>query len=155
VKAAASRANPRAVLIEAASPITVPDEGAIRGRRVLIVEDGPSLTHGGMPYGAGELAAERFGAAEVVDPRPYAVGSLRETLRAYPQITRVLPAMGYGRDQVRELEATIRLTPCDTVILGTPVDLRRVMTIDRPVARIRYDLMEIGRPTLEDALPPL
>jgi predicted GTPase len=155
VKAAARRANPRAVLIEAASPITVPDEGAIRGRRVLIVEDGPTLTHGGMPYGAGELAAERFGAAEVVDPRPYAVGSLRETLRAYPQITRVLPAMGYGRDQVRELEATIRLTPCDTVILGTPVDLRRVMTIDRPVARIRYDLMEIGRPTLEDALPPL
>jgi predicted GTPase len=155
VKAAARRANPRAVLIEAASPITVPDEGAIRGRRVLIVEDGPTITHGGMPYGAGELAAERFGAAEVVDPRPHAVGSLRETLRAYPQITRVLPAMGYGRDQVRELEATIRLTPCDTVILGTPVDLRRVMTIDRPVARIRYDLMEIGRPTLEDALPPL
>ncbi|HEY7677391.1 MAG TPA: GTPase, partial [Candidatus Methylomirabilis sp.] len=141
VKAAARRANPRAVLIEAASPIAVPDAGAIRGRRVLIVEDGPTLTHGGMPYGAGELAAERFGAAEVVDPRPYAVGSLRETFRAYPQITRVLPAMGYGRDQVRELEATIRATPCDTVILGTPVDLRRVMTIDRPVARIRYDLM--------------
>ncbi|HYB73214.1 MAG TPA: GTPase [Candidatus Sulfotelmatobacter sp.] len=155
VKAAARRANPRAVLIEAASPIAVPDAGAIRGRRVLIVEDGPTLTHGGMPYGAGELAAERFGAAEVVDPRPYAVGSLRDTFRVYPQITRVLPAMGYGQDQVRELEATIRATPCDTVILGTPVDLRRVMTIDRPVARIRYDLMEIGHPTLEDVLPPL
>jgi len=155
VKAAARRANPRAALIEAASPIAVPDAGAIRGRRVLIVEDGPTLTHGGMPYGAGELAAERFGAAEVVDPRPYAVGSLRDTFRVYPQITRVLPAMGYGQDQVRELEATIRATPCDTVILGTPVDLRRVMTIDRPVARIRYDLMEIGHPTLEDVLPPL
>ena len=130
----------------------MPDPAAIRGRRVLIVEDGPSLTHGGMPYGAGELAAERFGAAEIVDPRPYAVGSLRETFRAYPQITRVLPAMGYGPEQVRELEATILATPCDTVILGTPVDLRRIMAIDRPVARVRYDLQEIGRPNLEDVL---
>ena len=133
----------------------MPDPAAIRGCCVLIVEDGPSLTHGGMPYGAGELAAERFGAAEVVDPWPYAVGSLREIFRASPQIIRVLPAMGYGRDQVRELEATIRATPCDTVILGTPVDLRRILAIDRPVARVRYDLMEIGRPRLEDVLPRL
>ena len=155
VKAAARRANPRAALIEAASPIAVPDSAAIRGRRVLVVEDGPTLTHGGMPYGAGELAAERFGAVEIVDPRPYAVGGLRETFRAYPQITRVLPALGYGPEQVRELEATIRATPCDTVILGTPVDLRRIIAIDRPVARVRYDLLEIGRPTLEDVLPAL
>jgi predicted GTPase len=108
-----------------------------------------------MPYGAGELAAERFGAAAMADPRPFAVGSLRETFAAYPHITRVLPAMGYGPDQLRELEATIRATPCDTVILGTPVDLRRILTIDRPVARVRYDLTEIGRPTLEDLLPDL
>jgi len=152
VKAAACRANPRAVLIEAASPITVPDPAAIRGRRVLVVEDGPSITHGGMPYGAGELAAERFGAAEMVDPRPYAVGSLRDIFAAYPHITRVLPAMGYGPDQLRELAATIRAAPCDTVILGTPVDLRRILAMDRPVARVRYDLLEIGRPTLEDVL---
>jgi len=152
VKAAACRANPRAVLIEAASPITVPDPAAIRGRRVLVVEDGPSITHGGMPYGAGELAAERFGAAEMVDPRPYAVGSLRDIFAAYPHITRVLPAMGYGPDQLRELAATIRAVPCDTVILGTPVDLRRILAMDRPVARVRYDLLEIGRPTLEDVL---
>jgi len=152
VKAAACWANPRAVLIEAASPITVPDPAAIRGRRVLVVEDGPSITHGGMPYGAGELAAERFGAAEMVDPRPYAVGSLRDIFAAYPHITRVLPAMGYGPDQLRELAATIRAVPCDTVILGTPVDLRRILAMDRPVARVRYDLIEIGRPTLEDVL---
>ena len=108
-----------------------------------------------MPYGAGELAAERFGAAPIVDPRPYAVGSQRETFAAYPQIGRVLPAMGYGPDQVRELEATIRATPCDAVILGTPVDLRRIMAIQQPVARVRYEILEIGRPTLEDVLPPL
>ncbi len=118
------------------------------------MEDGPALTRGGIPYGAGELAAERFGAAEMVDRRHYAVGSLRETFRQYPQIARVLPAMGCGREQMRELEATIRAVPCDTVILGIPVDLRRVLTIDRPVARARYELMEIGRPRLEDVLLP-
>nr|MBC7244300.1 GTPase [Chloroflexota bacterium] len=144
--------NPRAVVVDAASPIFVDDPQAIRGRRVLVVEDGPTLTHGEMSYGAGVVAARRFGAAEIVDPRPYAVGSIAETYQKYPHTGSVLPAMGYGARQIQELEETINVTPCDMVIVATPIDLRRVVKINRPTQRVRYELQEIGRPTLQDVL---
>jgi len=144
--------NPGAMIVEAASPIEVEDPLAIAGKRVLVVEDGPTLTHGEMPYGAGVVAARRFGAAEVVDPRPYAVGSLAETYRRYPSTGAVLPAMGYGTEQRRELAATINAVPCDLVLIATPIDLGRIITIERPTQRVRYDLQEIGRPNLTDAL---
>ncbi len=146
------RANPDAVIVEAASPIFVEDPAAIRGRRVLVIEDGPTLTHGGMAYGAGVLAAQRFGAAELVDPRPYALGSIRQAFEEYPSIGPLLPAMGYGPSQLRELEQTINATPCDLVLIATPVDLRRVIALSKPAERVRYELQEIGRPTLEDVL---
>ena len=142
--------NPRAVVVEAASPITVEDPKEIRGKKVLVVEDGPTLTHGGMSFGAGTVAAQRFGAAETVDPRPYAVGSIKETYDKYPTIGPLLPAMGYGHQQVKELEETINATPCELVVVATPIDLRRVARIDRPCDRVRYELQEIGQPTLED-----
>ena len=142
--------NPRAVVVEAASPITVEDPKEIRGKKVLVVEDGPTLTHGGMSFGAGTVAAQRFGAAETVDPRPYAVGSIKETYDKYPTIGPLLPAMGYGPQQVKELEETINATPCELVVVATPIDLRRVARIDRPCDRVRYELQEIGQPTLED-----
>jgi predicted GTPase len=144
--------NPRATIVEAASPIFVEDPEAIRGKRVLVVEDGPTLTHGEMAYGAGVVAARRFGAAEIVDPRPYAVNSIAETYAKYPNTGPVLPAMGYSQTQIAELEATIRATPCDLVIAATPIDLRRLINVDKPVDRVRYELQEIGRPTLEDVL---
>lgn len=144
--------NPNAVVIEAASPITVDDPAALRGKKVLVIEDGPTLTHGEMAYGAGWMAARRFGAAEIVDPRPYAVGSIAETYKKYPTTGAVLPAMGYGPAQVQELEATIRATPADLVLVGTPIDLRRILKLDRPAQRVRYDLQEIGHPTLADVL---
>ncbi len=145
--------NPRATVIEAASPIFVEDPGAIRGKRVLVVEDGPTLTHGEMSYGAGTVAARRFGAAELVDPRPYAVGSIAEAFEKYPQMGPLLPAVGYGKRQIEELEETINATPCDLVLVATPIDLRRVLKhIKHPVDRVRYELQEIGRPTLEDVL---
>ncbi len=144
--------NPGAVLIEAASPIFVENPGAIRGKSVLVVEDGPTLTHGEMAYGAGVVAARRFGAAEIIDPRPYAVGSIVETYEKYPTTGPVLPAMGYSPEQVRELEETINNTPSDLVIIATPIDLRRVVEIHRPTDRVRYELQEIGRPTLYDVL---
>ena len=144
--------NPAAVIIEAASPIFVEDAAAIRGKAVLVVEDGPTLTHGEMAYGAGVVAARRLGAARIVDPRPYAVGSIVETYARYPTTGDVLPAMGYGREQVAELEQTINNTPCDLVIVATPIDLRRVVKIARPSQRVRYELQEIGRPTLADLL---
>jgi predicted GTPase len=144
--------NPRATLIEAASPIFVEHGEAIRGKRVLVVEDGPTLTHGEMAYGAGFVAARRFGAAEIIDPRPYAVGSIIETFRKYPQTGAVLPAMGYGAAQTHELEQTINATPCDLVIVATPVDLRRIVDIAHPTERVEYELQEIGRPTLTDVL---
>lgn len=147
--------NPRAVLIEAASPIFVEDGDALRGQRVLVVEDGPTLTHGEMAYGAGFVAAQRFGAAEIIDPRPYAVGSIVETFRQYPQTGPVLPAMGYSDVQIRELGETINTTPCDLVLIATPIDLRRVVKIAHPTQRVRYELQEIGRPTLEDVLKRL
>jgi predicted GTPase len=145
--------NPDAVIIEAASPIFVEDPEAIRGKRVLVVEDGPTLTHGEMAYGAGIVAAKHFGAAEIVDPRPYAVGSIIETFEKYPQTGPLLPAMGYGEQQIEELEETINATPCDIVIVATPIDLRRVLKhIEHPMDRVRYELQEIGQPTLEEVL---
>jgi predicted GTPase len=153
VKDAVQRLNPRATVVDAASPLQVSDPQRIAGKRVLVVEDGPTLTHGGMTYGAGSIAAERFGARERVDPRPYACGSLVDTLAAYPAMQRVLPAMGYGAQQMAELEATINAVPCDAVVVGTPVDLRRVLTLRHPAVRVRYDVHEIGYPTLAEVLP--
>jgi predicted GTPase len=145
-------ANPSATIVEAASPIFVEDSGAIQGKRVLVVEDGPTLTHGEMAYGAGVVAARRFGAAEIIDPRPYAVGSILETYEKYPTTGAILPAMGYGQEQVEELEQTINNTPCDLVIVATPIDLRRIVTIDKPSQRVRYEMQEVGRPNLADVL---
>ncbi len=144
--------NSRALIIEAASPIFVEDPAAIRGKSVLVVEDGPTLTHGGMSYGAGTVAAKRLGAADIVDPRPYAVGSVLDTFTKYPAIGSLLPAMGYTQEQTRELEQTINATPCELVIIATPIDLRRVVSIDKPSQRVRYELQEIGQPTLADVL---
>jgi predicted GTPase len=144
--------NPGAVVVEAASPLTAEEPGRIAGMRVLVVEDGPTLTHGEMAFGAGTVLARRFGAAEIVDPRPYAVGSLADTFEAYPALGPLLPAMGYGEAQVRDLEATIARVPCDVVVVGTPIDLRRIVKVSHPVVRVRYELQEIGRPDLGDAL---
>lgn len=153
IRAAAADVNPGATLIEAAMPVTVGDPTALRGRRVLVLEDGPTLTHGGMAYGAGVLAARKYGAKELVDPRPYAVGSLRAVYEQYPHMGPLLPAMGYGAEQVRELEETIARVPCDLVVIGTPIDLRRVVKIVHPSCRVTYELEEIGKPTLKDVLP--
>jgi predicted GTPase len=144
--------NPNAVVIEGASPLFVDDPGAIKGKRVLVVEDGPTLTHGEMAYGAGWVAARRFGAAEIVDPRPYAVGSIKATYEKYPTTGAVLPAMGYGDQQTRELEQTINSAAVDLVLIGTPIDLNRIVKINKPTQRVRYELQEIGQPTLEDLL---
>ncbi|MBI3047644.1 MAG: GTPase [Acidobacteria bacterium] len=147
-------ANPRARIVDAASPVAADRPDLISGRKVLVVEDGPTLTHGEMRFGAGMVVARKFGAAEIVDPRPFAVGSIAETYRVYPAIGAVLPAMGYGAAQMRELEATIAKVPCDTVIVGTPIDLSRLLTIRQPIVRARYELQEIGRPDLRDVLVP-
>jgi predicted GTPase len=155
VKAAVQRHNPRAIIIDAAAPLHVSDPALIAGKRVLVIEDGPTLTHGGMTYGAGTIAAKRWGAAELVDPRPYACGSIAETLATYPTLHRLLPAMGYSASQIAELEATINATPCDTVIFGTPVDMRRFLTLHVPAVRVFYDIEEIGEPTLEALVPCL
>jgi len=144
--------NPQATVVEAASPIFVEHPAAVRGQRVLVIEDGPTLTHGGMAYGAGVVAARRFGAAELVDPRPYAVRSIAATLEKYPHIGPLLPAMGYGDEQIQDLEETINATPCDLVLVATPIDLRRLVNIRHPVDRVRYELQVIGRPTLEEIL---
>ena len=144
--------NPTAQVVEAASPIFVDDPAAIRGKRVLVIEDGPTLTHGEMAYGAGVIAARRFGAGEIIDPRPYAIGSILETYRKYPTTGSVLPAMGYGEQQTKELEETINRTPADMVIVATPIDLRRIVNIKLPSQRVRYELQEIGQPTLRDIL---
>ncbi len=155
VRQSIAAANPEAVVIEAASPVTLSGDGeSLRGRKVLVVEDGPTLTHGEMPYGAGTIAARRHG-AELVDPRPYAVGSIAETFRKYPHIGPLLPAMGYGSSQVGELAETIAKTPADVVVIGTPIDLRRVIELSKPAVRVRYELEETGSPTLADVLAPL
>ncbi|MCW4053181.1 MAG: cyclic 2,3-diphosphoglycerate synthase [Candidatus Bathyarchaeota archaeon] len=144
--------NPEALVIEAASPVTVDDPGLIKGKRVLVVEDGPTLTHGNMAYGAGVIAAKKLGAKELVDPRPYAVGSIAETYKKYTQLGTLLPALGYGQEQVKELEETINRTPCDVVLIGTPIDLTRVLQINKPAVRAKYDLRELGTPTLKEVL---
>ena len=144
--------NPNAIVIEAASPLFVDDPAAIRGKRVLVIEDGPTLTHGEMAYGAGWVAARRFGAKEIVDPRPFAVRSIKATYEKYPRTGAILPAMGYGEAQTRDLEETIRNADVDLVIIGTPIDLTRIIKIDQPSQRVRYELQEIGQPTLEDIL---
>jgi len=154
VKATVQYWNPHAIIIDAAMPLHVSDPALIAGKRVLVIEDGPTLTHGGMTYGAGTIAAERWGAARV-DPRPYARGSIAEILQTYPALQRLLPAMGYGAPQMAELEATINTTPCDAVLFGTPVDLRRLLTLHVPAVRVSYDVEEIGHPTLEALLPLL
>jgi predicted GTPase len=145
-------ANPTAIMVEAASPIFVENPDAIPGKRVLVVEDGPTLTHGGMAYGAGVVAARRYGASEIVDPRPYAVRTIAQTFAAYPNTGAVLPAMGYGDEQIKDLEETINATPCDLVIIGTPIDLRRVVRIEHPADRVYYELQVIGKPSLEEIL---
>lgn len=145
-------AAPQATVVEAASPITVADPATIRNRRVLVVEDGPTLTHGEMAFGAGLVAARRFGATEIIDPRPYAVGSIKDTFQKYPATGPILPAMGYGQKQRQELEQTINSAPCDLVIIGTPIDLGRLLNIKHPWQRVFYNLQEIGRPTLAEIL---
>lgn len=144
--------NPDAAVVEGASPLFVDDPAAIRGKRVLVIEDGPTLTHGEMAYGAGWVAAKRFGAAEIIDPRPYAVGSIKATYEKYPTTGDVLPAMGYGDEQIKELEETINKVDADLVIVGTPIDLGSLLNIDKPSQRVQYELQEIGKPTLEDLL---
>ena len=142
--------NPQATIIDAASPLTVDDPEAIRGKRVLVIEDGPTLTHGDMEIGAGWVAAEKYGAAAIIDPRPYAVGSIKTTFEKYQHLSEILPAMGYGDEQVKELEKTIAAVDAEVVVIGTPIDLGRVVKINKPSVRVRYDLQEIGKPTLED-----
>jgi predicted GTPase len=144
--------NPRAVIIEAASPISVEDANVIRNKRVLVVEDGPTLTHGEMTYGAGHVAARKYGAKEIVDPRPWVVKSIADTFKKYPHIGTLLPAMGYGGDQIKDLEETINRVECDSVVIGTPIDLRRIIRIDKPSTRVYYELDEIARPDLNDIL---
>ncbi len=144
--------NPSAIVIEAASPLFVDDPSAIRDKRVLVVEDGPTLTHGEMAYGAGWVAARRFGAAEIVDPRPYAVGSILETYRKYPNTGEILPAMGYGDEMMHELEQTINNADVEMVVIGTPINLAGLLKINKPSQRVRYELQEIGQPTLAEIL---
>ena len=155
VKANIAEHTPTATVIEAASPPVLADPDIVRGKRVLVVEDGPTLTHGGMKIGAGVVAAMQHGAAAFVDPRPYLVGSLVETFEKYPDIGTVLPAMGYGADQIKDLQETINATDCDVVVIGTPIDLTRVLEIEKPHTRVTYDLDEIGHPDMDDVLTGL
>ena len=152
VKANIAKVNPKATVVEADSPPVLADPGMVKGKRVLVIEDGPTLTHGGMKIGAGTVAAQRNGAATLVDPRPYLVGSLVDTFKTYPDIGTLLPAMGYGADQIKDLEATINAADCDVVVIGTPIDLGRILEIDKPQTRVTYDLAEIGSPNLSEIL---
>jgi predicted GTPase len=147
--------NPRAAIVRAESPVTLEPGPTLEGKRVLVVEDGPTLTHGGMTFGAGTVAARQGGAAELVDPRPGAVGSIAETLARYPQLGSVLPAMGYSELQLRELEETIDASDCDVVVTGTPFDLGRLITVRHPLRHATYELRELGEPTLETLLAPI
>ncbi|MCK4403534.1 MAG: GTPase [candidate division Zixibacteria bacterium] len=144
--------NPKAILIEAASPIYVDHPQRIRGKRVLVVEDGPTLTHGGMTYGAGVIAAEKFGAKDIIDPRPWVKGEIKKAFETYPEIGALLPALGYDKKQIRDLQKTISAIPCDSVVVGTPIDLTRLLKINKPSVRVRYELDEIGKPDLEDVV---
>ena len=146
------KTNPKAIVVDGASPIKVDNPELINGKRCLIVEDGPTLTHGEMKIGAGTIAARKFGATEEVEVRPYLVGKLKETFEIYPNIGRILPAMGYGAQQLKDLEATINKTECDTVIIGTPIDLNRIIKIKKPTTRVHYDFAEIGLPDLKGVL---
>ena len=150
--AAVRSVNPTAQIIMGASPVAIDDPSLVRGKRVLVVEDGPTLTHGEMKYGAGTVAARQFGAAELIDPRPFAVGEIKATFEKYPNIGVLLPAMGYSEQQLRDLETTIDTSGADAVVIGTPIDLRRIINIKIPAVRVRYDLQEIGHPTLADIL---
>ncbi len=152
VRTSIRETNPRAIVVDGASPIFVSNPDAIRGKRVLVVEDGPTLTHGEMAYGAGVVAARRFGAAEIVDPRPFAVRTIADTYKKYPTTGAVLPAMGYGEEQTRDLEETINSADVDYVLIATPIDLRRIVHIKHPADRVRYELQEIGQPTLKEIL---
>jgi predicted GTPase len=152
VRESIEKVNPTAVVIDGASPIKVDDPSIIKGKRVLVVEDGPTLTHGEMKIGAGVVAARKFGAAELVDPRPFTVGRLSETFRLYPNIGTLLPAMGYGAEQLHDLEKTINDTDCDSVIIATPIDLNRIIKIRKPNTRVYYDLQEIGLPNLTEVI---
>ncbi|RLI45742.1 GTPase [Candidatus Bathyarchaeota archaeon] len=144
--------NPNATIIKAASPITVDKPELIKGKKVLVVEDGPTLTHGNMTYGAGTIIAKKLGASDIVDPRPYAVGSIKNIFKKYPLLGALLPAVGYAEQQIRELEETINATPCDTIIIGTPFDMRRVLRLNKPAVRVTYELKEVSKPNLEDVL---
>jgi predicted GTPase len=144
--------NPEAIVVDAASTLDMDDPTVVKGKQVLVVEDGPTLTHGEMQIGAGVVAAQKFGAAGFVDPRPYTVGRLKETFEAYPDIGVLLPAMGYGEQQLKDLEATINATECDAVVIGTPIDLSRIINIEKPATRVYYNLQEIGHPNLEQVL---
>ncbi len=147
-----AKTNPNAIVIDAASPISVDDASVIKGKKVLVVEDGPTLTHGEMKIGAATIAARKFGASECIDPRPFVVGKLAETFKIYPNIGTLLPAMGYGKEQLKDLETTINNTECDSVIIGTPIDLNRIIDIKKPNTRVYYDLQEIGSPDLEEII---
>ena len=147
-----AKVNPSAVVVDAASPIRVDDPSVIRGKRVLVIEDGPTLTHGEMKLGAGTVAAQKYGASELIDPRPFVVGKLAETFKIYPNIGILLPAMGYSPQQLKDLETTINNTDCDAVVIGTPIDLNREIKINKPNTRVYYDLQEIGYPTLKEIL---
>jgi len=144
--------NPDAIVIDGASTLDIDDPAVVRGKKVLVVEDGPTLTHGEMKIGAGVVAAQKFGAAGLVDPRPYIVGRLAETFEKYPDIGEVLPAMGYGEQQLKDMEATINKTECDAVVIGTPIDLNRIIKINKPNTRVYYNLQEIGRPDFNGVL---
>ncbi|MGD2040461.1 MAG: cyclic 2,3-diphosphoglycerate synthase [Anaerolineae bacterium] len=144
--------NPDAIVVDAASTLDMEDPSVVKGKQVLVVEDGPTLTHGEMQIGAGVVAAQKFGAAGFVDPRPYTVGRLKETFETYPDIGVLLPAMGYGEQQLKDLETTINATECDAVVIGTPIDLSRIVNINKPATRVFYNLQEIGRPNLEQVL---
>jgi predicted GTPase len=152
LRATIRKQNPSAVVVDGASPISVENTDLIKNKTVLIVEDGPTLTHGEMKYGAGTVAAIKYGAKEIIDPRPFTVGSITDTFIKYPEIGKLLPAMGYGKQQMKDLEKTIAKTDCDSVIIGTPIDLRRVINIKKPSVRVTYDLQEIGKPTLKELI---
>ena len=144
--------NSKAIIVKASSPMTVDKPEMIKGKRVIVIEDGPTLTHGEMPYGIGTIAAQKLGASEIVDPRPYAVGSIVEAYEKYGHLGPILPALGYGKEQIEELEKTINSIPCDVVVVGTPIDLRRVLSINKPAVHVRYELQEVGSPNLKEIL---
>jgi predicted GTPase len=146
------KTNPEAVIVEAASPIYVDKPKAIRNKDVLVVEDGPTLTHGEMKFGAGVLASRKFGARTLVDPRPYAVGTIKETLEKYPELEMLVPAMGYDSKQTKDLERTLNAVKCDSIVSASPIDLGRLMKLNKKVVTVRYELQEIGKPDLEDVL---